>query len=573
MGTRYVSACLVLRGVLLWRPRPSRAFSATPNHNPHQQAQASAPAGGAFVESRQHLHVGNLDWTRSVAQVSDDLTQALLLGGGLSSSDDDLEDALPDRSSSSSVVSIAVKPVRPDRVRDNGKCHGGSAVLEFSSAVAATAAWDALCAGANNNNNYRIKYAVLEQVAPLAPPPTPEDIARRQERATRYAARRVRLAERTDAVLERLAASNDDYTEQPLPVLEAPLLDWMTCPAPWDPLQGGGLDAGSARGTRKRAAVEAFYTVVATLLGLGGGPADNNEDDARDEAASSPATSVRLADLGCGSGNLAVPLQWALQSASTHSTSSSMLAVDRNPQSLERLVARLSSTTHVNLTVDVLNHDLQDMIRMEDTDSLNNVTMVVSLHACGAASDMAMAAAVARGLPFAISPCCIGKINLALSSTRTTSRGLPPLDDDTGSAATTATVTDNFTYPRSQWLQQAVTAEEYQLLAKAADYGVVTNVDNDDATEQEVQRRQRCRRAKRVVEGDRLAWAVQHDYAVRLLELPRIGPLYPKRELLVGAPRDSGAASRMLQRFATTTTVLPADDTPDLDKSPGDGAS
>jgi hypothetical protein len=126
----------------------------------------------------------------------------------------------------------------------------------------------------------------------------------------------------------------------------------------------------------------------------------------------------------------------------------------------------------------------------------------------------------------------------------------------------TASVADPFTYPRSQWLQQAVTAEEYQLLAKAADYGVVYNHDDEtddrttttptktQTTEQEVQRRQRCRRAKRVVERDRLAWAAQQGYAVRLLELPRIGPLYPKRELLVGAPCDSPAAARM---FALAT--------------------
>ena len=50
------------------------------------------------------------------------------------------------------------------------------------------------------------------------------------------------------------------------------------------------------------------------------------------------------------------------------------------------------------------------------------------------------------------------------------------------------------------------------------------------------------RHAKAVVELDRLERAREAGYAVRLLELPRLGATYPKRELLLGAPRGSRAA-------------------------------
>jgi hypothetical protein len=49
------------------------------------------------------------------------------------------------------------------------------------------------------------------------------------------------------------------------------------------------------------------------------------------------------------------------------------------------------------------------------------------------------------------------------------------------------------------------------------------------------------------IETDRLLWAVEHEgYYVRLVELPHsIGPLYPKRELLLGAPSHTVAATRI----------------------------
>jgi hypothetical protein len=48
-----------------------------------------------------------------------------------------------------------------------------------------------------------------------------------------------------------------------------------------------------------------------------------------------------------------------------------------------------------------------------------------------------------------------------------------------------------------------------------------------------------------VVEIDRLEWAREEGYEVRLLELPRIGSLYPKRELLLGAVAGSEIAQNI----------------------------
>lgn len=116
-------------------------------------------------------------------------------------------------------------------------------------------------------------------------------------------------------------------------------------------------------------------------------------------------------------------------------------------------------------------------------------------------------------------------------------------------------------YPRSKWFQQhEVSYDQYRLIAAAADYGVrqkkplrsppsksitttTTTADTDDT--EEMRRYQRQRRAKRLIEIDRLQYAHEQGYEVRLLELPRIGPLYTKRELLIGALRNTPAAEKI----------------------------
>ena len=236
-----------------------------------------------------------------------------------------------------------------------------------------------------------------------------------------------------------------------MPILQAETLDWSKCPAELDPIHGGGLKQGSERADRKRASVEAFVSVLQAVLKK---PPDNNN----------AAETFRIADLGCGSGNLALPLQWWLHEQRRNRTNFEMVAVDYNAKSLERLMDRSKST---NIPVKTVKQDLRHLISSSHKDS--QYAAVVSLHACGAASDMAMAVAVSRNIPFGISPCCIGKVNKWYSPLQQrTSRGMlsQPLEE--------------FSYPRSQWLQRVVTSDEYQLLAKSADYGVIYEKEAND---------------------------------------------------------------------------------------------
>ena len=424
---------------------------------------------------------------------------------------------------------------------------------------------------------------------------------------------------------------NNDNTA--IHVLDAPALDWTIVPAIIDPAIGGGLQPqyegseepvqstiptssgldmnsttfinppmtgsstllllhnNSNRATRKRAAVEAFFFAIQHVL-LGNSESMHN---------SSTRTTITttIADLGCGAGNLALPLAWWLNYYSGNGNVTRpntlpfrILGIDLNTISLQRLRDRtrqcmsLSSISMTEqLLVETLEMDLLDLIGTRNNNNVSgnanvrkfkNCTAVVSLHACGAASDLAMMAAIQHQLPFAISPCCIGKTltsrsgyenditmtnpdsllssntaqntSSSSSSSQTNSHRIP-LTMPTQRGSTPLGI---ITYPRSKWFQlNDFSYDQYRIIASAADYGVrqtqqpsSSSMDDTDAKD-EMCRYQRQRRAKRMIEIDRLQYAYEQGYEVRLLELPRIGPLYTKRELLIGAVRNTPAAERL----------------------------
>jgi SAM-dependent methyltransferase len=473
--------------------------------------------GGPSVGTEPHsdlvLHVGNLDWNISPEEISNMLSKAV---------------------PNAAQVEVKGLPL-PIRKRDSTKRHGGSAAVTFENQEEAALGMVDLQAYSNTiipvEKQFRVRWASIvvpfEKKSDAPEPLSPERIELRKSRAESYARRRQRTAAKTDEVVDSLLLMGDNWSSflDDVPALDAPELDWSACHEEVDPIRGGGLKEGTARGERKRAAVEAFLHVLEAAL------LDNDKQDQKDQHI--------VADLGSGAGNLSLPLAWWLKEAGY-----SVVAVDINAHSLSRLDRRAETAGVPNIAT--AEHDLLDLISGKDdnnpaVDQLSDCAAVVSLHACGAASDLAMSVAVSHSLPFAISPCCIGKLN----SVRLPG-SMPALNNQRSAAP------DEITYPRSEWLIGAVSYSSYQLLSSAADYGVIYTADAEqNANEQK--RRRRCKLSKRIVEMDRLQWAKENGYHVRLVELPRIGPLYPKRELLLGAKIGSNAATKIAQ-LATTTS-------------------
>ena len=610
-----------LLSVLSASVAPSSSFSSL--------SPSPSPIGNKkpFLLSDRIILVGNLDW-----EVSPDYISKVLLGAVYDVNDDNGDNAMVG-------TTVKVKElVKKNRKRDLNKLHSGSATVSFETVDEAVSGMEALrrfsdfsstldnrdgdnivsiIGGGGDGLTLRWASVIVVEPPRISLIVSEERILLRRARADAYARRRQRVAARTDDIIRSILPlwqnHNDDdpilplrqqtpqyqlenltaVTPPTIPVLDAPVLDWSECPVTVDPTGGGGLNADSERGRRKKAAVEAFLLVVQDALLLDDFDGHNRmkaDDSSRGDGCitTDDRRIVTVADLGCGAGNLAIPLAYWLQKGTKKKPGVreiiKVLGVDLNSIALDRLSDR-SLVAGVN--VETLHENLYHLLgsspdRKPDEEGdkdkeelggnndkivslLSHCAAVVSLHACGSASDLAMDIAIENSIPFAVSPCCIGKVNTFPSAQSSSlndheinvsgysGRHMPALDESSSpsSEKINCVIASKISYPRSEWLKNALAkegsvVEDYRLLAAAADYagdGTETQERGGGSDDrQETIRRERCRVSKVMIETDRLEHARECGYHVRMLELPRIGPFYAKREIVLGALKGSAAA-------------------------------
>ncbi|KAF4321333.1 hypothetical protein BBO99_00005056 [Phytophthora kernoviae] len=126
----------------------------------------------------------------------------------------------------------------------------------------------------------------------------------------------------------------------------------------------------------------------------------------------------------------------------------------------------------------------------------------IALHACGEATDMVLQKCLAERAAYVLAPCCVGKIKLS---------SLP--------------------YPRSATLAAELSRTEYEVLAKAADFGHSSNA---AVAHTEINRRRR--RCKTLLESDRNMHAEEADYNTFMFVM-HPPTATPKNDVLVGIPR------------------------------------
>jgi hypothetical protein len=324
---------------------------------------------------------------------------------------------------------------------------------------------------------------------------------------SKWARRTERKRQRVGALLERippppLVASCQSLSDLVVETLEsASSIDWDLYPN-LDPQGGGLLKKDSARATRKRRQIEAFVYLCQTI-GL-----PNNDDDST------------IVDAGSGAGNLAIPLAGLLDV--------NVLAIDVNDIALDRLQTRADTKRVTTMCAD-----------LATLASIPNASLICSLHACGAATDLAMRLATRNRLPFVVSPCCTAKALTARTTSNVPKYGPSATMERSGSPS-------DIKYPRSQWLQSHLSGvpsedtddestveseqQNYALIAKVADVGLGPQTPLEQRQHQQV--------AKYIVELDRLMGVVErHDYVVRMFRMKDHGDDYGKSEIMVGVPK------------------------------------
>ena len=184
-------------------------------------------------------------------------------------------------------------------------------------------------------------------------------------------------------------------------------------------------------------------------------------------------------------------------------------------------------------------------------DGCGGFTLGIALHACGAATDMALRCCRTARAAFIVSPCCVGKVGrvngpevqAAYSTSKPTATAT-----DTATATATATASsagsrgsdDNISrpllmempLPRSKLFAAVagVTRAEYLVLTGAADF---------HSAEAPAPRR---KAAKSMIELDRLAAMAEAGYSVRMGKLPPEARS-PKDDLCWGWPIATGSSS------------------------------
>ena len=243
-------------------------------------------------------------------------------------------------------------------------------------------------------------------------------------------------------------------------------IDWSGLPPGCDPCGvASRMSTGTLRGQRKRESVGAMASLLeASLLSHAG-------EDPR----------LTILDAGCGTGSLLLPLAALFPNAR-------FVGIDAKAGSLERLMTRAAQAGLNSSSRVVAWHG-----KIEEYSG--PCDCVLSLHACGGASDAALRLASDRGVPFAISPCCIGKLRRGPAS-----EWLQELLQELCQAE----ATDDPTRPK------ASTGKLFALLAAWADSEHVTipagsrggvTAEGDAAAATAAHRRERC---KLLVEYDRL---------------------------------------------------------------------
>lgn len=307
-----------------------------------------------------------------------------------------------------------------------------------------------------------------------------------------------------------------------LGIPQASTIDWDNIDLELDPIRGGKLRQGSQRGLRKRAQVEAFHFVVSTILNA-------QLQCTKKNSPSDEMNGVTIVDCGCGAGNLAISLAGLSYSSSIDIN---VLAVDVN----EHALARLSNRADAILPPEKLDTCCADLANYDFIESKipsNHSVIVVSLHACGAASDMAMNLAFRCNAPFIICPCCTAKSLIKRVPTDADKR----TTFDMSASIQRSGASADIEYPRSKWLLDKLhdsvavymtLEEKYTLLAKVADAGIGPQTLSQIRLQQA--------RAKKIVELDRLlAASEEHGYDVRLMRIRNHDPLvYGKGDLLIG---------------------------------------
>lgn len=177
-------------------------------------------------------------------------------------------------------------------------------------------------------------------------------------------------------------------------------IDWSRMPPSLDPaaededgsIIAGGTSGANMRAARKRWQVESVYTALLKLVNALAPLGESDTDGFQGERAR-----LRVVDFGSGAGNATLAVAWLLR------TRCSFVLVDMKPVASELVNQRVAKVEGLSKVVSSTIGRIEDFAEPFD--------IGVAVHACGLATDCAQLQCIARGVPYLLVPCCVGKLN------------------------------------------------------------------------------------------------------------------------------------------------------------------
>ena len=142
----------------------------------------------------------------------------------------------------------------------------------------------------------------------------------------------------------------------------------------------------------------------------------------------------------------------------------------------------------------------------------------LATHLCGGATDVALSKCIDVGASFIATPCCLGSIKFALGNdteVKTRVDGCAPV----------LKRSNDLTYPRSKWLRDELTLEEYAAMTSLGDCTVAVAEEGENELRM---------KGKRLLDADRLALAREAGYGTSLGRLGSKDECGPKSDVLLG---------------------------------------
>lgn len=281
--------------------------------------------------------------------------------------------------------------------------------------------------------------------------------AQREHKKRQRQRRRDEHAEICAEVVARCEKVFERFPLTPLPQSTSSL-SWQDMPASLSPLH----NLFGERGLKKQQQCESFARALASLIG------DRKQ--------------VKIVDFGSGSGNASLPLAFWFRDVA------SFVLVDRfdEPIRIARDRVALSGLKNVECVVSYIKEA-----------PVGGFDIGFSSHACGTATDDALAQCLKVGASFCLTSCCVGKIKFAQ-------------DEE---------------LPRSQLVRSIVSRDQFLHLCRAAEHDTNYVFDETKA------------KSKLLLEADRLQLATEAGYNVHRTKLEP-SSCSPKNDCLLGEKRN-----------------------------------